>query len=205
MKRLNWLVLIVFSLIASGCAVKQLEKDYSLSQNSSETVFVMGVKSNNKDISADRYKFLMWPSDIKSDAYVIEDMWKNAVHYDFPKNGYIVSSATGDDHVAFKSIELYSKDKESMIAQKRICRGQKGPIYYLPKGKVVYLGDINLNFVNGKIEYKITNDIKSAKSFIDKEYPNLKGRLQQASMKVLYSSLPCVEPQVGYIPIYIPM
>jgi len=191
--------------MASGCAVKQLKKDYSLSKNSTETVFVMGVKSKNKDINADRYKPLMWPSDIKSDAYVIEDMWKNAAHYDFPVNGYIVSSATGNDHIAFKSIELHSKDKESIIAQKRICRGQKAPIFYLPKGEVVYLGDINLEFKNGEIKYNIVQNLKSAKSFIDKNYPKLKGRLKSTKMNILYSSTPCYDPQVGYIPIYIPM
>jgi hypothetical protein len=197
------LILIGYSFIVSGCAVKQLKQDYSL--DSTETVFVMGVKSKDKNISANRYKPLMWPSDIKSDAYEIEDMWKNAVHHDFPKNGYIVSSATGNDHVAFKLIELYSKDRESIIAQRRICRGQKAPIFYLPSGTVVYLGDINFVFKNGKIEYDITRNFENAKLFIDKNYPNLRGKLRQTNMKILYSSTPCYEPQVGYIPIFIPM
>jgi hypothetical protein len=205
MKYFNWFILIAFSLLTSGCAVKQLEQNYSLSKDSTETVFVMGVKSKNADISADRFKLLMWPSDIHSDAYKIEDMWKNAAHYDFPENGYIVSSATGNDHVAFKAIELYSQDKESIIATKRVCRGQKGPVFYLPRSKVVYLGDINLKFSQGRIEYDITQDFKSAKSFIDKHYPNLRGRLQETNVNMLYSSTPCIEPQLEYIPLYIPM
>ena len=113
----------------------------------------MGVKSLNTNVSYDRYKFLIWAAGIEGDSYVIKDMWKDAAYYDFPKNGYIVGKESGNSYIAFKTIELHSKNKKATILTKRVCRGEKGPVFYLPKAKVVYLGDINLYIKNKEIKY----------------------------------------------------
>lgn len=197
-ENIKFFTLILSLLLFTGCATKQIESNYSLKKGDTETVFVMGVNS-------DRYKLLMWPGDVEGEAFVIEDAWKNAAHYDTAKNGYVVSSVTGNDHVGFKAVELLSKDKKRSVLFQKFCQGMKTPVFSVPAGKVVYVGDINFIFEKGFIKYSMHSNFKKAKEFINKNYPNLKGKLEKTDLQFLYSMKPCQETNNMYIPIYIPM
>jgi len=194
MKYVNWFFLAIFIFVASSCATNQLEKNYSLSKSkdNNETVFVMGVKSKNIDIDTDRYRFLIWPSDVESDSYRVLDTWKSAAYADTPQNDYIVGSVRGNAYIAFKHIILRAKNNLSTLAVKRLCNGQKGPVFYLPRRRVVYLGDINLRQEGEEIKYEITRNLKKAQLYMNRNYPNIKNELENVKMKTLNASSPCI-------------
>jgi hypothetical protein len=195
MKYVSLLILGFFTtLLMSGCGGKQLTPEYAL-KSTGEGVFVMGVNSHD-------YKLLMWEGRIRKGYFVLDDIVKNAVYFDRAKNGYAVSEVGANQYVGFKSLVLVDDD-DKIVVNHKFCNGKKTPVFYVPKGSVVYAGDINIKNSDGKITSYITYNLAKAKAYINRHYPNLKGKLQQVIVQKIPSAKPCHEVRHVYTPIYI--
>lgn len=196
---LAMLVFVPAMVFLGGCAgmFGQLDSGYRVSPTG-DTVFVMGVEPAN-------YKLVLWPGDVDQELFVIEDMWKNAAHFDAPRNGYLVGNAHPNDEVGMKEAMLMSEDGKKVTMSYRFCQGRKTRVFATAPGKVVYLGDLRFAVKEGLITYEYSRDLKKAQAFVDANYPNLKGRLEDADFREMFSSIPCVDPaQPMVIPIVVP-
>jgi len=185
------LTILGVSILFSGCSHK-LNKNYALKKDSKESVFVMGVNSN-------KFALILHPGDVKNESFSSKGL--SAAFMGRSENGYIINSTEGNNHIGFKYIAAISEETDQIIFQQPICDGIKTPVFKVPEGKVVYVGDVNLQYADGKIEYKMDSNFEKAEKFINENYPNLKGKLEKINVKE-YSTKPCVRiSPLQFIPV----
>lgn len=187
--------------LLSGCTFSQVDKQYTLKEK--DTIYVIGINSQD-EIPSERFEFVLWSADNHGDAYTIENAWKRASYADAPKDGYIVGHTSNEDYIGFQSLYLYSENKKHLVFQQRFCRGIKAPVFKVPLGKVVYVGDLNLKFEEGIMKYSLTSDIEKANQFVNQNYPNLKNKLESTEVELLYPTQSCTR-EASFVPIFIPM
>jgi hypothetical protein len=77
------------------------------------------------------------------------------------------------------------------------------PVFTVPRGKVIYIGDVSYAMNGSKLDLQTSQDFASAREFVDNNYPNLKGLLSEAPFDMLrVVGVSCFSTQ--FIPIYIP-
>lgn len=183
-------------LCISACAIGRLPKDYVL-DTKYESVFIIGVAPDNYRISMARGKIVdgkFQPSSFP----VLEAT---------PERGFLVGMAFAGQTLAITKVQMVRK----MATDKffRVSGDKKTMTFNIPSGKVLYLGHIEYDVRNDKLFEKYSKDIDSAKSFIEKNYPNLRGRIEPWEYQLLHVGpfidmediAGCVAPCIGLAPL----
>ena len=165
------LMIILLALSLSGCGVNRLiNTDYDLS-SSNYVVFVLGIDSESE------FTFLQNVGSDEEAKPAIYIQWRGK-----PQNGYIVGGSNTGISTAL------------LEATGTLCGGGKTIAFDAPDSpKVIYLADIKeltLSKVNQTTYQNIThmeleNNFEKARSYIDENYPNLKGKLEPWPYKLV--------------------
>jgi hypothetical protein len=116
-----------------------------------------------------------------------------------PANGYIVTEVDAGDMLALADVYV-NHDKERAVGQSssgtshfKAADGNKTAVFTVPGGKVIYIGDIDLDvtlpglhdFGDGAMKLSSAENFAAAKQYVDAHYPGLKGRLEEQPLQVV--------------------
>lgn len=127
-----------------------------------------------------------------------------AVVNTFPEKGYIVvkvRSATAPDEYHIPQV---LPEGIGGGGDYSACDGDSVPTFSAPPGKVVYVGDINMNIASGRLKFGYRNDFDAASRFLEANYPKLKGRLEPQKLAMLPLTGRGCKPMHITIPIMVP-
>lgn len=161
------------------------------------SIFVLGVAPDN-------YKISVFPGSVRNGVFR-QNPWLPATVYGSGEDGYLVGEASAGDTLAITMIRVL-KDKNSIFGTTFFvpCNGKKTMTFSIPGGKVLYLGNVSYEFAGTFLKVKYSQDIDSARKYMDKNYPNLRGRLESWKYQLLPTTASCAVGIPIYIPIYIP-
>jgi hypothetical protein len=181
--------------LLSGCdPLRELERT-TPAPTSTESIFIMGVAPEN-------YRVAIFPGSIKNGVFS-QNVFGGAAFYGAAKDGYIVGKSSGGDVLGVTTVRIV-KDADSVIGTSfKPCNGAKTMVFETPKGKVIYLGDAEYTFSGNKIEVRYSQNIDSARAYLDKNFPALRDKLEYLPFELLPARVSC---DVGpiYLPLYIP-
>jgi hypothetical protein len=174
MRMVGVLLTACASLLLGGCVTfNNLDGNATLDEASDQTIVVLGVRPS--------YRVAILGGEIVRGEVKERGI---AVVNSFPENGYIVvkvKSANAPDEYHISQVLPEGIGKGGYSA----CNGDPVVTFSAPPGKVVYVGDINLNIASGRLSFGYRNDFDAANRFIEAHYPKLKGRLEPQKLALL--------------------
>lgn len=190
----NTLFGVVVTLILSACtSVGRLEKGASLN-TADESIIVLGVAPSN-------YRISLFPGERK-DGVFHQNIFRPAVVYSAAEDGFIITKAKAGDTLAITNIRLV-ENKESIYGPDfGPCDGKKTMVFDVPAGKVLYLGSIEYEHAGKNLLIKYGHDVDAARTYFDKHYPLMLGRIEPWLFDLLPTTLKCTSTIT--VPIYLP-
>lgn len=186
------IILSALAMLLSACvSLGRLDKNATLSSGQ-KSVFVLGVAPEN-------FRLSIFPGSI-DDGRFRQSPWRPAAIYGAAKNGYLVGEASAGETLAITLVQVV-KDKDSIFGQHFVpCRNGKTMAFRIPRGRVIYLGDVQYEVAGGHLGMKYSQDIDAARKYIREYYPRLRGRLEPWKYRLLPTNAAC---QMSiYIPTY---
>lgn len=188
---------LVASLLAllNGCTSMGLLDGTTLAPTDNESIFIMGVAPDN-------YRVSLFPGSIKNGVFH-QNIIRPAAVYAAAKDGYVVGKSSAGDVLAVTNVRVV-KDSNSVFlgANFHPCGENKTMVFEVPRGKVIYLGDVEYTFAGQKIEVHYGQNMEAAQAYLDKNFPALRGKLEYLPVDLLPSRTPCIG--TIYFPVYIP-
>jgi hypothetical protein len=176
-------ILCVLIFLGACASVGKLDKSVALNVGS-ESIFVIGVAPENYIIS-------IFPGTVKNGEFN-QNVTRSPSFLGHPDGKYIVAKASAGEILALTRFAV-AKDKDSNVGPRiRFCEGMETMSFEVPAGKVIYLGDINFEESGDRIKMNYTSDIASAKQYVDREFPNLKNRLESWKYQMMPVNANCV-------------
>lgn len=173
--------------------------DQSATLNSNRhSIIVLGVAPEN-------YRVSVFPGSVK-DGVFRQNPWLPATVYGAGDDGYLVGEASAGDTLAITFVRVV-KDKDAIFQGTNFtpCYGALTMTFSIPGGKVLYLGNVHYQFVGDRLQVQYSQDIDAAREYMDRKYPNLRGRLEQWKYQLLPTTAVCGGARgTLYIPVYIP-
>lgn len=163
-------LLFLISILALSCAsVGRLDLDVA-PPTQSEFIFVIGIDSPNLKIN-------VFPGKMVGGKFQ-KSIIRPAAISATPTQGYIVGRSKGDDLLAITEI-AFVKDCHTIIGDQYMPMDDtKTIVFKASPGRVIYLGNINFGPEGSNPKFTYTSNFDGAKNYIDKNYTNLKGRLE---------------------------
>lgn len=188
------LLILLFIISLSGCNSFRTIDSNTAIDIENESIFIIGV-------SPDNYKISVFPGNIK-DEYFVQNPWRPAAVYSSAKDGYVVGKGTKNDVLAITNIRVV-KDKDSIFGPDfGPCEGNKTMVFEMPAGKAIYLGDIQYQYNDKKLDVKTSNNYEAAKKYIDNNFPDYRGKLEQWDYQMLAVQESCTNTIYYYPPSY---
>ena len=160
---------LVLSLICISCtSVGRLSKEATLNSDQ-ESIFLIGVSPEN-------YRISVFPGSLK-DGRFDQSLLRPAAVFSAAENGFVIGKASVGDTLAITYIRVVNGKDSLFGVDFEPCRDAKTMIFEIPRGKVLYLGNVDYEIVGNELVAKYSQDIDSAKKFIDENYPNLSGKV----------------------------
>lgn len=190
------LISAVTLLLGACTSLGVLDKNATLDSNQ-HSIFVLGVAPEN-------YRVSVFPGSVK-DGVFRQNPWLPATVYGAGDDGYLVGEASAGDTLAITIVRVV-KDKDAFFQGTNFvpCHGAKTMTFSIPGGKVLYLGNVHYQFVGNLLRVDYNQDIDSAREYMDKNYPKVRGRLEPWKYQLLPTTAFCGAGATIYIPIYIP-
>lgn len=183
---------LMLSMLFSGCtSMGRLSKESAVDLEK-DSVFIIGIKPDNFRIS-------VFPGSIK-DGRFDQSLLRPAAVFAAAENGFVIGKAPVGDTLAITNIRVVNGKDSLFGADYQPCRNAKTMTFDIPKGKVLYLGDVYYEFVGNELLAKYGQDIDSANKFIDENYPNLSGKVTPWKYELLPTTATCVLYITPYIP-----
>lgn len=197
------ILLIALVSMVAACASGQVGRDATLTTND-KSIVVMGVSVTGA--RPDEAKVYLWPGSAENDAFQ-RSYTGNAQIVTAPVNNYIVGLVDAGDTLALGDV-IVNHDQEhaagissSGSSHFEARQGTTTIAFDVPGGKVLYVGDLNLNvtlpgfhdFGDGSMTISYTSNYEAAKEYIDTHYTGLKGRLEEQGVKVLPTHFSAME------------
>lgn len=185
-------------MLLGGCtSMGVLDKSAAL-ESDRHSIIVLGVAPEN-------YRVSVFPGRVANGVFR-QNPWLPATVYGAGDDGYLVGEASAGDTLAITVVRVV-KDRNAFFRGTNFipCHGARTMTFSIPGGKVLYLGNVHYQFVGDRLQVKYSQDIDSARRYMDERYPNLRGRLEAWKYQLLPTTAFC--GQGGgtiYIPIYIP-
>jgi hypothetical protein len=144
----------------------------------SETIVVIGV-SDSVHIAA-----------FQGD--VIDGKFKNgmgAVLAAMPKNGYVVGKVASGKQYAILGVRMMGDMPGPSFSA---CGVAKVAVFDAPKGKVVYIGTVEIGaVVDSRIRVIYSDNLDAARKFIDGSFPALAGKVEATSRMQMATARAC--------------
>lgn len=149
-----------------------------------DTIFIFGVSPENINVIVRPGKFV--------DGNFIHNAGPPATLVGNPKDGYIIGRAKTGSVQALIYVQI-AKKGELVYNRLKACDGKKTLSFTAPAGKVIYLGDLKFDQLDGKLVDRYSTDFLKAKLYIDTNFVNLKGRLEEFEPVFAPATSSCVE------------
>jgi len=176
MKTLSYLLSACLLLLSTGCVnFSNLDKSATLTQDSSDAVIVMGVKP--------RFRVAIAPGTIVEEKVKLGGI---ATLNTYPESGYIVGKVAAAVFPNEYHVQAIFPDGivgAGFGDAYGPCGNDHVVSFHAPAGKVIYVGDVEYARANGKLVIKYSEDLQSARKFLDREYPNLANRLEAPGLQ----------------------
>lgn len=188
-----YMVVILMVCLSACTSMGRLEKGTN-TVASDESVFIMG-------LSPDNYRVSLFPGSVDDGAFK-QSPWRNAAFYGAPEDGFIVGKVKAGDIIGLMYILIVKDEKAVRGDQFGACDGARTMVFEAPDtgGKVIYLGEVHYELVDGRVMIKYGSDIEAARQYIDKFYPAFSGDLERWSYELLPVNASCVKTIDVYIP-----
>ncbi|AEK63507.1 hypothetical protein [Collimonas fungivorans] len=182
-------------VLLNGCTSVGLLDGTTPAPTDNESIFIMGVTPDN-------YRVSLFPGSIK-DGVFHQNIFRSAAVYAAAKDGYVIGKSSAGDVLAITNVRVV-KDSSSVLqgANFKPCGNVKTMVFAVPKGKVIYLGDVAYQFVGQKVEVRYGQNIEAAQAYLDKNFPALRGKLEPLPVDLLPSQTSCTATPM-YFPVYI--
>ncbi|PFH08897.1 hypothetical protein BCF11_1272 [Collimonas sp. PA-H2] len=194
MKRVGLAVSLL--VLLNGCTSMGQLDSTTLAPTDNESIFIMGVAPDN-------YRVSIFPGSIK-DGVFHQNIFLPAAVYAAAKDGYVVGKASAGDVVAVTNVRVV-KDSSSVFLGTNFhpCDDTKTMVFEVPKGKVIYLGDVEYTFGGKSVKVHYGQDMEAARVHLDKNFPALQGKLEYLPFDLLPTRTPCAAAPI-YFPVYVP-
>jgi hypothetical protein len=185
-------------LLGACTSMGVLDENATLDSNR-HSIIVLGVAPEN-------YRVSVFPGSVR-DGVFRQNPWLPATVYGAGDDGYLVGEASAGDTLAITMVRVV-KDRNAIFQGTNFtpCYGVKTMTFSIPGGKVLYLGNVHYQFVGDRLQVEYSQDIDAARRYMERKYPNLRGRLQPWRYQLLPTTAVCGGTGGGtiYIPVYIP-
>jgi len=164
-------VLTLFGSLLSGCGTSAIQKNDAEGPKSDESVLVVGIKTQPS--GPELYGMHFLEGSYSGEAVDFGRETAFPVINGKGRDGYLVAKAKAGQILVLARIFATTKvgKLESYLAY---CRARV-MVAEVPKGKVVYLGDIELAEGDRKLLVRYGSDLVSAQEHIRTNYPRLNG------------------------------
>jgi len=185
------IVVILLSMLLSGCVTPAVDHNYEMGKND-DSVFVIGTNFD--------YDFIFKNGKI-DDGYFVSHNTVAEAYSGKAINGYIVGRASPGKNIGLSFLDWGQK------FHSELCGAGKTFAFNIPKGKVIYIGEIQKlrveilpnSEVNGAIrDLEFSNNFDTAREYIDTNFPNLAGMEEWSP--IILSPGPCINEIT--VPIY---
>jgi hypothetical protein len=168
MKVLKWLALSATALL-SACASRGEIDPATAAPSDSESVVVLGVRPGSIRVG-------FFPGSVEDNQFQA-GLFRNAAFIGASSGGFFVAKAKAGDTLGLTRL-VVEGNGSLLYPIYEPCGGQKVMTFQVPKGKVVYLGSIDLSASRGQIGYAYAAELELARQYMDEKYPVLKGRVE---------------------------
>lgn len=181
--------------VLGGCASRGLLDTTVAPPADDESYFVIGVTPTNHRIS-------VFPGEIENGVFHQSRLYSAAL-YGGAKDGFVVGKSPAGRVLAITNVRLV-EDENAVLRGRNFapCQSAQTFVFTVPKGKVIYIGSVNYAFQSDKLRVRYRNDLAEAASYIDANYPQLKGKVEYQEPQLLPTDKSC-NPGTMYIPVYI--
>lgn len=193
--------LALIPLLVSCASLGQLDGN-AKAPTENESIFVMG-------ISPDNYRVSLFPGSVE-DGQFHQNPVRSAALYASARDGYVVGKATAGDVLGLANVKIVSDSGALLGPNYRACGDAKTMVFTVPKGKVIYLGDMGFFYKSANLpresslSIRYYQDLAAAQTYVDKNFPALKGRLESFEVEWKTHLRTCAAAGGAiYIPIYI--
>ena len=183
--------LVLLLALAAACAscttATRVDKAATIAED--ESIFVVGSAPENFRIWFMRADLIQKDeaTTVKQDAVGIPLLVAN------PENGFLVGRVRGGYNIAVTGVRAVSAN-QTFGPGFTACGGTKTMVFTAPAGKVVYIGHAEFSMRGKQLFARYSNDFQAARSHIDANYPNLRGKLEQHGHQLIQTAA-CPTPQ----------
>lgn len=111
--------------------------------------------------------------------------------YATPTDGYVMWKGAASETAAVTMVVVV-KDKSDVLGLQFLpCGDMRTMVFQGPAGKVVYLGDVAYRFERNRLSVTYKENFNAVQTFVELNYPQLKGQLSKGSYELLPTTQPC--------------
>lgn len=189
-------IILLLSILGACTTAGIVAKDVSLSSN--EAVFVLGVSPSN-------YSVGIWEGEIQNGVFLSSSeglRFGVARFLGPPTDGYIVGKAKSGQTLGITLVQRREEGSILVTGEFVPCGGTKTPVFSVPSGKVIYLGDITYTQAQNKLRATYSSNEEAARRYVSTNFPNLADKpIVRASYELLPTDVAC--SRSVYFPIYV--
>lgn len=189
-------LLIVITTLLSGCAtLSTLDTSATIDPSGDESVVVMGVRPE--------YMIALQGGPLTNSEFHPRTVITAHFLIAPPKDNYLVAKIkTPPPGEAIGIVGVTASNSLWFNPPQYKPCNSFSPVFTVPRGKVIYIGDVYYTKNGSKMNLQTSQDFVSAREFFDKNYPNMKGMLSEAPFDMVrVVGVSCFNTQ--FIPIYI--
>ena len=169
---------ILLVILLSGCGALKVDQTAS-GPSQGEAIIVLGVAPDNAV-----------PAFFKGAEIGGGFLRKSEIGINPPKttNGYqIFRAKSGEVYGLTQIMMMYGLVSDTYLS----CDGAEATTFQPLDGEILYLGHFNFRVAESKLNMSVKNDLISASTFIDQNYPKLSGKLKKAKLTPMPSKEAC--------------
>jgi hypothetical protein len=189
MKRL--LSLLVTVSLAACTSMGRLDRE-APPPGPDESIFIIGVDPEEFAIH------------VSSGRYTRPGRWGSPISrflFAHPEGGYAVGRAKAGVPLGIEVVSY--GDPKSIFGKSFYPCGENArtPVFVLPKGKVVYLGNIHYVLRSASVAARYTSDLDAARAYFRSAFPGIKQEVEKLEYDLLPADLSCRgDPIMIYLP-----
>ena len=150
-----------------------------------------------------RYRVAIGPGEIRPDGNV--KTGQIAALNVYPENGYIVGKVPSAEGANEYHVQLILPEGiGGFVPAYAPCGDQQVASFFAPRGKVVYVGDLDFTSSGAKMAISYSQNYPAAQSFMAKYYPGLASRIEHQPLQGRRIVHVDCAPRSVTIPVYIP-
>jgi hypothetical protein len=170
--------LAVLSILCVGCtSVGQLDVAAS-PPDKDQAFFLIGVEPVDARI-------IVFEGEVE-DGWFSANPLANGTFYGNPVDGFAFGKTRAGDTLAITKVQIIAPDSAFFASTLEPCGGAKTIVFTAPAGKVIYVGSVEyVQDSPGRLVPLFHSDIRAARAFLDKHYPQLSAQLEQGSYQLM--------------------